>query len=191
MKKIVATILAALVLASFGSVFAQSNVAEHDVRVAIPEVLMLRFTLGTSNAAVTTNLDIEFDLVGNTAYDAWLADANPAATFETGPTNLADLGWDDLKVFVNRSQPWSVTMLLDNEDVTPDASWDWGKIQVTPTGSGLATNAFGLDDSGVANGVARGWSSLGFGPGDFELTLDGSEVAGAYSATVVYTLAAP
>ncbi len=191
MKKFLVSALATLVLASFGSVFAQSNAADHDVRVSIPEVLMLRFTLGSSNAAVAANLDIEFDMDGDTAYDAWLAAANPAATFEAGPTNSGDLGWDDVKVFVNRSQPWSVTMTLDNEVVTPDAGWDWGKIQVTPSGAGVATNAFGLDDSGVANGTARGWSSLGFGPQNYALTLDGSEIAGDYSATVVYTLTAP
>jgi hypothetical protein len=180
MKKFLVSTLATFVLVSAGSVFAQAT-AQHDVTVTIPEVVMLRFTSGTSNAAVTTNQDVEFDLTS--AFADGLAGSYAM-------TNTP--GWDDLRVFVNRASSWSVTMGLSNVVVPVDADWDWSEIVVTPSGSGLATNPFGLDDSGIVTAAtARGWSSLGFGPQDFELTLDGTEVAGDYSATVTYTLTAP
>jgi hypothetical protein len=180
MKKVILTALASLLMLTFGATFAQATAA-HDVTVTIPEVVMLRFTSGASNAAVTSNQDVVFDLTDE--FDDGLA-----GTY--GMTNTP--GWDDLRVFVNRASSWSVTMGLSDIVVPVGAAWDWSEIVVTPSGSGLATNAFGLDDSGIVTAAtARGWSSLGFGPQDFDLTLDGTEVAGTYSATVTYTLTAP
>src|SRR3990172_1470446 len=102
MKKFLVSALATFVLVSFGSVFAQvSDTAAHDVTVKIPEVVMLRFTNSGSNAAVTTGLDIEFDL-STTFVDGLAA--------SVGMSNTP--GWDDLKVFVNRNATWSVTMGL-------------------------------------------------------------------------------
>jgi hypothetical protein len=188
MKKHLIATLAMLVLGSSGVVFGQElDTAQHEVTVTIPEVAMLRFTNGNSNDAVTANLAIEFDLT-----DQFTA---------TNPDGFLDLegaypvtnepGWDDLKVFVNRSASWSVTLELESIDVTDDPTWAWSKIAVAPDAAGLA-NAFTLNDTDVVTTSSeRGWNSLGFGPQDFTLTLTGNEIAGEYSAVVVYTLSAP
>lgn len=191
MKKYIIPTLAAFILLATGSAFAQTTLdtAEHEVTVTIPEVAILRFTNGNANAAVTSGLDLEFDF--SSVFDVTDPDAFVVADLvgDHGVSNSP--GWSDLKVFVNRSSTWSVTMELQNESLA-DASWDWSNIAVTPTGTGALANAFTLADSGIVTASsARGWNSLGFGPGDFLLTLDGSEIAGVYSATVVYTLTAP
>ena len=46
-------------------------------------------------------------------------------------------------------------------------------------------------DVDILGRQVRDLNRLGFGPADFMLTLDGTETAGDYSATVVYTLTAP
>jgi hypothetical protein len=180
MKKFLATILASLVLVSFGSVFAQ---VQHDVTVTIPEVVTIRFTDGTSRAPVTTDLDLAFNITGDAA--------DFAGTYP--PTNVATRDWADVQVFQNRATAWSVSIA-----VTPLATgFDWTKVSVTPGSANAIATPFDLGSAGVIaantylNAAPRGWNSLGFGPGDFLLTLDGTEDAGTHTATVVYTLTAP
>jgi len=180
MKKSLIVTLAMFVLGSFGVVFGQ---VDHDVTVDIPEVVTIRFTDGSSRSPVDTNLDLEFEITGDAA--------DFAGTY--APSNLASRDWADVQVFQNRNTSWDVTV-----SVTGDTGFDWSKIAVTPSGTDAIASSFNLTASDLEiaawndpNASARGWNSLGFGPTDFELTLDGTETAGEYSATVVYTLTAP
>ena len=180
MKKYIIPTLAAFILLATGTAFAQQNIARHDVEVRIPEVLMLRFTSGNSNAAVSNDLNLLFDLTNE--FDDGLAGTYPVSNTP---------GWDDLKVFVNRFSTWSVSMALSNVSVPTNAVWDWSEIAVTPAPTGAASDFTLTDTTVVGSNSARGWTSLGFGPDQFALTLDGTEVAGTYTATVTYTLTAP
>lgn len=171
MKKVLSTTLAMFVLVSFGSVFAQSDEVAHDVTITIPDVAFLRFTATTAIADVTavTPDDVEFLL------DA----ADVAAGTPIAPSNGATANWGDLKVFVNYSSNWEVTVSVAE---TSTATFDWSKVGV---------GAWDVDGGTAGSGSSSGWTSLGFGAADFRLTLDGSEIAETYTATVTYTLVAP
>lgn len=180
MKKFLVSALATFVLVSFGSVLAQ---VQHNVTVSIPEVVTIRFTEGTSRAPVTTNLDLAFAITGDAADFAG----------QYGPSNLASRGWTNVQVFQNRESTWSVSVVVSGAS----ADFDWSNITVTPSGVDAIASAFNLAVGGVIatdespNANARGWNALGFGPGDFELELDGMEAGGNFSATVTYALTAP
>lgn len=173
MKKSLAPVLASFTLLLFGSAFAQTS-QSHEVRVELPGLLMIRLVEGPSNAVVTNPSAVEFDLSALTA-----ASFNPTGTY--APTNAAAFNWDDVVVLSNGGA-WEVTVSLSS-DV---GGFDWSKVDV----GGL----FSLVDGDVIDaglGSTLGFESLGFGPQDFELTLDGSETAGLYSVTVTYEIAAP
>lgn len=176
MKKLVATLIATGMLVGMGTVLGQSTLATttHDVRITIPQVALLRFTSGASNAAVTTGLEVLFNLTG---FDA------AAIPGTHSPTSVT--AWDDLKVFVNRDITWTVTVGVLQTLGVPFA---WNKVTVTA--SGLASS-FNLLDGSIATNTARGWQSLGFGQSDFALNLTGEEIADTYAASVTYTLTMP
>lgn len=184
MKKHLIATLAILVLVSFGSVFAQSttSAASHQVSIAVPEVVTIRLTNGSSRSAVSNFVDLTFQPTAD--------QASAGGSYQA--TNLATRGWDDVQVFQNRGSTWKVAVSLSS----PTSGFDWSKIAVTPAAGALAS-AFDLGTLGTiaestdASPIARGWHRLGFGPGNFALVLDGTETAGSYSATVVYTLTAP
>lgn len=180
MKKFLIAASAVILVLTIGTTSAQ---IQHNVTVSIPEVVTIRFTDGNSRAPVTTNLNLAFTITGDAAD---FADSYAAS-------NLSTRGWADIQVFQNRESSWDVTV-----EVTGDAGFDWSKIVVTPTGTNAIATGFDLTADGLEiaahdypNAASRGWNSLGFGPGDFELTLDGTEDAGDFTATVVYTLSAP
>ena len=182
MKKHLIVTLALFVLGSVGVALAQAktSAAQHEVSVTLPEVVTIRFTAGSSRAAVTDFVDLTFQ---PTADQASAGGSFPA-------TNLATRGWDDVQVFQNRASTWNVAVTLTN----PSTGFDWSKVVVTPRAGAIAS-AFDLKTLGTiaesTAATARGWNRLGFGPANFALVLDGTETAGAYSATVVYTLTAP
>ena len=170
MKKVFA-LLAATAVLSTSAAFAQDT-QSHDVNVKVPNVLRIRLTEASSNAAVTSPDPVEFDFVANEAmFDV--------GSF--GPTN-ASFNWADVKVFSNNGTGWAVDVSTDN------VSFDWGKVSVTATGANAAN--FTLADATVASNTGKtgGWESLGFGPDDFSITFDGSEDAGTYSTTVTYDI---
>lgn len=77
------SIVAAMLLAS-GATFSQSS-QQHDVRVSIPNALMIRIANGTANRAVDSPMAVSFDLAGRLggAGNAFLSGTSPlAATFE-------------------------------------------------------------------------------------------------------------
>ena len=173
MKKVILTALASLLMLSFGATFAQATpvTAEHDVTITIPDVLILRFTASTDadDLDAVTPDDVIFQL---TAADVQGAD--PIA-----PSNAGTANWGDLKAFVNYDSNWDVVATITNAS-TP--AFDWDKVGV---------GSWNVNGGTVFEGDTTGWTSLGFGAADFLLTLDGTEIADTYSATVLYTLTAP
>ncbi len=182
MKKLVVVSIVAGLLLSSGAVLGQgvTDDASHNVRVVIPEVVMIRLTNGTSNDAVTENTDVTFDLSSFTADDL------------VGTHVPSDVSaWDDVKVFVNRNVTWTVKVEVSQTAGPEDETFLWNKISVTPSAAGLADPFTLTDGTEIASRDERGWQSLGFGPADFELDLDGTEVVGDYTASVTYVLTAP
>lgn len=185
MKKYLIATLVMFVLGSVGMVFGQpfTSSASHQVAVTIPEVVTIRFTNGSSRAPVTSNV--------NLAFAPTVDQASDGGSFQA--SNLADRGWDDIQVFQNRVNSWNVSFAVNN----PTIGFAWSKIAVDPSATEAIAIGFNLGTprtiaaSSYANANPRGWNSLGFGPGDFDLTLDGTETSGVYTATVVYTLTAP
>lgn len=185
MKKLVIISIVAALLLTLGVGFAQTNSpqsAAHGVNVAIPSLVMIRFTESGNNGAVSAPTPIAF---------AW-----DAATFpfegSHGPTNLADSNWGTVRVFANAAG-WSLTVLTTPTD---DTLFNWSSISVTP-GAASPVAAFDLDQDVtqtlLATGQPRtsGWLDLGFGPADYAIELDGSTPPGTYSATVTYTISNP
>jgi len=186
MKKLVAiSIVAAMLLAS-GAAFAQTTnspqPAAHGVNVAIPSLVMIRFTLGTSNAAVTSPTPVAF---------AW-----DAATFpfegSHGPTNLTGATWDSVRVFAN-AQGWNLTV---QTSLSEETTFEWSSISVAPTSGPVSEFNLGaglLAPHGLLSNQPRtdGWLDLGFGPAQYAIELDGSTPPGTYTATVTYTIANP
>ena len=180
-KLVIISIVAAMLLAS-GAAFAQTaatDAASHEVRIVIPEVVMIRLTNGTSSSPVTTNTAVTFDLSSVAADDL----------IGTHDADVTD-AWDDVKVFVNRNVTWNVAVAVAQTAGPADVTFPWNQVSVTP--SGLAS-PFTLSTAGtsIASSTERGWQSLGFGQSDFALELFGSEIVGDYTATVTYTLTAP
>ena len=173
MKKFLVSALAMFVLVSFGSVFAQTlDTADHTVTVDIPEVAFLRFTdtVG-SRGAYIGDLDLEFEL---DVADVEAGD--PIVRTNAGAT------WGDLKVFVNRAIAWTVTVGVVQDMDANSTLFPWANI---------GTAAFDIDGDTIDTGSTNGWHSLGFGATDLQLTLNGTELAGIYKATVTYTLTTP
>jgi hypothetical protein len=173
MKKLVVTLIAIGMLLGLGTALAQSS-QSHGVSVTLPGVLMIRLVSGASNAAVPSPDAVVFNLSSYTA-----ANFDPTGTYV--PTPPTTYNWNDVAVFSN-SADWVVTLSLESDL----GGFDWSKVAVA------ATAPFTLFPGVIASGgPGGGFSRLGFGPQDFELTLDGTEGAGSYSVTVIYTIAAP
>lgn len=176
MKKLLTTTIVAAMITSLGAAWAQTS-QSHDVEVRIPNVLMIRLTAGTGNAAVSSPTAVVFDLLGLGA-----ADFEPVSVHS--PTGTAN--WDNVRVFANGGG-WRVTL------ATSTTTFDWSKVQITPSGGYYTVAPFTLATGEIFSHTARtgGWRSLGFGPAQFRLHLDGTEAAGNYSTTVTYTIATP
>lgn len=172
MKKYIIPLLASLVLLTTSTAFAQTTLASagHTVEVRLPEVAFLRFTPDVASRGVYTGpLDLVF------APDV---NAVQAGTPIARTNTAAD--WGDLKVFLNRDVAWTVSVST-TQNSGPE-TFDWSQI---------ATTGFNIGNDQIQSGNTRGWHSLGFGAADFRLTLDGTELAGNYVATVTYTLTTP
>jgi len=178
MKKLVATLIATGMLVGIGTVLGQ-GLQSHEVVVTLPDLLSIRLVDTTDaddpSAEVLGPDAVVFDLGGYTV-DTFVPDGSYS------PTNVS-FNWDDVVVFANSVNGWQVTMAL-SADV---GGFEWSKVSVA---AGLVD--FDLGDTNIASAAAttEGWLSLGFGPADFVLTLDGTEVTGTYSTTVTYTISA-
>ena len=184
MKKFLVTTIVFGMIVSLGAALAQSQSSQsHLVEVRIPRVVMIRLTLGPSTAAVTNPSAVVFDLSALTA-----ATFEPA--FNYRPISVGEANWDDVKVFANVAG-WRVSVATNN------AAFDWRKVHVTPRPGPFAAFPFTLPAVGASTPIfigterTRGWRSLGFGPGQFWLSLDGTEAAGTYRTTVTYTITNP
>jgi len=177
MKKLVATLIATGMLVGMGTVLGQ-GLQSHDVEVTLPQLVMIRIVDSaavdsdgnpTPFAGVGSPTAVVFDLANE--YDANTFD--PTGTYT--PTNLASANWDDVAVFANGTA-WYVEIELAGD------TFDWDKVSV-------GTMFDLVDGAEIADGLMTGgWFSLGFGPDDFVLSLDGTEEAGTYSVTVTYTI---
>ena len=185
MKKLVLISIVAALLLGASAGFAQPTnspqSAGHDVSVTIPNLLMIRLTLGSDLAAVEDPTSVAF------SWDA--AGFEPVGTF--GPTNLASANWDAVRVFANGTG-WSFAV-----ETEATLGFDWSSVTVTPQAvDGVTMASFALPDGGeaellTAQAPTSGWRDLGFGPAQFSLALDGSEEPETYTTTVTYSIANP
>lgn len=176
MKK-AALLLLAVVIFGLGLAFSQPPATDtHGATVVIPSGgIRIRFTLGSSNTNVPNPDSVDFVFT--------------PATFTAGtfsPTNPS-FNWDDIRVHSNSNAGWQVVVFT-----TGSATFDWSKIEMTPTGAGVSYydlgSTFMIADE---KGKTGGWRRLGIDPEDYVLTLDGTEDPGTYTATVVFTLQTP
>jgi hypothetical protein len=179
MKKLVASLIATGMLVGMGFVLGQTT-QDHDVVITLPELVMIRLVDSTNLLAplapVTSPDAVEFDL--DAEYDADSFD--PTGTY--GPTNLS-FNWDDVLVFSNGGG-WEVTIdLTFSTSLNGSPLFNWAKVSVP----GMFDLVIG-DEVGSGASSTGGWRSLGFGPNDFSLALDGTEVPDTYSVTVTYTI---
>jgi len=181
MKKLLTTTIVAALIASLGAAFAQPS-QSHDVTINIPPVMMIRIVNTPSNAAVSNPAPVVFNL---SSLDA--TSFNPEGTF-THPALTGVGAWNDVRVLVNQTVNWHVTVATTNNE------FPWDRVHVTPvTNSSVAAFSLPTLSGGqrsIVSGATRtnGWRSLGFGPAQFELRLDGTEVAGTFTTTVTYTI---
>ncbi len=175
MKKVFGLLAAAAVL-STSVAFAQEQ-QSHEVEIKIPDVLGIRLTNGNSNDAVAEPTAVSFILNdGQLSFDG--------GTFN--PSNLGEGNWDDVKVFSNQSG-FDVKVGVAN-----GLSFDWTKVSVAADGLASPFTLGALNPNIITSAAkTNAWTSLGFGPDDFKLTLDGSEDAGDYSTEVTYTISLP
>ena len=190
MRKLLIIAIVAAMIASLGAAFAQAvtDRASHEVWVNIPGVAMIRLTSGASNAAVTANTAVNFSL-NPAQVGIGATPIAPIAPYPS-PTRWA---WDNVMVYANRSSTWNVTLGVVQSEGAP-AAFAWSSVTVPVIASGGLASPFNLGIASttfIAASNVSGWSSLGFGQGDFRLTLAGTELAGLYTATVTYTLTSP
>ncbi len=194
MKKSILIAAAALLLGTVGMSFAQTTAA-HDVHVKIPSVLRIRLTTAAGTSPIT-NGDVMFDYstaAGQAAYETAVAGGgnwlNPVGAATTG-----EVSFGDVKVFSNSANAWKV-----NVSATESGTFALGSVRVTPTGTiGTGVNAlpaqFTLSSTSATiatGGKTKGWSSLGFGGGDYQIYVDGTEDPGTTVIAVTYSIAAP
>ena len=180
MKKLITTALVTGLLLGLGATAAQASV-DHELRIEIPAVLMIRFVDG-AGVAVADAATVAFEPT---------AAAIAAGNLEFGPASV-DLNWADVEVFANTTDTnWQLLVATDNDD------FEWSKVTVTPAG-GLLTEAFSLPEgeasrifasTTLAAPLGAVWTALGISPATYELTLDGFEDEGTYETTVTYTIA--
>lgn len=208
MKKFIVSTLAMFVLVSFGVVFAQTNVASHDLRARIPDLLMLRITDGSNSSVNSPAVAFNFvaDAAGLTAYlNMYMGLGDPAVAVDLDPTSS---NFDDIVVLSNRGA-WVVNVsatafaFVDNvlagevaaglalSDITVDPT----VTTATATGGLSSINdTFAL--STVAQSIAsgtrtQGWTSLGISGDNYRISINGDEAPGTYITTVTYTITAP
>lgn len=188
MKKLLAAIIVCGMTASLSAAFASAPAsASHDVEVRIPAVMMIRFAHGKTFLTVPAS-PVVFNL--------------PAATFEPiaryPPTDPHLANWNEIFVLVNSTRNWRVTVAT----TAVGPAFDWSKIRVTPASRGdwsFVPSAFNLPAAGTPavtilshhNRDTAGWRRLGIGPAEYALHLDGTELAGTYTATVTYSIVSP
>jgi len=177
MRKFLTIAILTAMIASLGAALAQLS-QSHPVEVRIPEVLMIRITDGLAITAVPAPEAVVFDL--RTTFE-------PTGVFSPSHP-LAD-NWNNIRVFSNHpaTQSWSVSVGVTG-DVFP-----WNRITVASEGGDFALPLVGQEPRVIfsSSGHTGGWSSLGIGPSQFSLDLDGTEPAGDFRATVTYTITAP
>ena len=178
MQKYIIPTLAAFILLTTGTAFAQQTSANHDLRVTIPEVVMIRIVAPDGETAF-----VAFDYADPANQGTYFT-ALEAGGGVLPPTsgNITDI--EVLAI----GTAWTVSVTatafsalggvgLDDITVTPDASFG------TP---------FTLDDGTDAmTGSAGNWTSLGIDWESYALTVNGDETDGTETITVTYTIANP
>jgi len=202
MKKFLIATLVMFVLGSVGVVFGQANTASHDLRVRIPDLLMLRITNG-SNASVAAPV-VNFNFVDNAgglaAYLA-LVESGVAGNLDPTFTNFGDV------VVLSNRGSWVVTVAATNFDFQPDDSVGDGAaglalsditvdIGATAGSNGITsindTFALSFDPQTIVAGTrTQGWTPLGIGGNSYSIAVSGDEAPGTYDTTVTYTITAP
>lgn len=176
MKKFLVTSLAAIVVASLGSAFAQ-NTASHELRVTIPQVVGIRIQSTPAAEVVPTTVVFDYADSGNQA--AYLAAIGSGVGNWLPPTGYS-LG--EVEVLAVGTG-WRVTVAASGSLTTTGIDLD--QVRVTPT----AGAAFLLDSvSNIATGTATAWSGLGISGASYELFVDGTEDAGDDTITVTYSI---
>lgn len=180
---IIRSLVLAFVLAA-GAAMAQTvrGSASHDVSVTIPEIAFIRISNG--NAPITgTPTAVQFGFT--------------AATFQTGvalsPTNAGTFNWDDVQVLINRDSNWEV-VVSTTDTSTAATSFDWSKVAMTTTGTGVADYDLGTGGPTTlisASTKTTGWFDLGIDPDAYTVTFDGTEDPATYTSTVTFTLQNP
>ena len=200
MNKFLVSTLAMLVVVSFGSVFAQSNTASHDVRVRIPDLLMLRIVDGTGNntvAAPVVGFDFDTNAAGRAAYMTVVEDG-AAADLEPTSSNFGDI------VVLSNRASWTVDVAAADFTFTDNVATDGvdvdayglalSDISVAITGADTSVGAsftLGTNQDIASGSRTTGWRSLGIAASGYRITVNGDEAPGTYVATVTYTVTAP
>lgn len=175
MKKYIIPTLAALVLLASSTAFAQQTEDDHDLRVTIPEVVMIRILAPTGEAAF-----VEFDYAATANQPTYFAALELGGNQTLPPTdgNISDIEvlaigttWQ-----INVSAPAFALggVSLADIGVTPDPAFG------TPFTLSTGTAALG--------GGATPWTSLGIDWESYSLTVNGDEDAGDETIIVTYTI---
>lgn len=184
LKPLIASSLCLAALLAGGAAFGQET-ARHDVTINIPEVVEIRIIDDTGTDAVA-NPFVAFDY--DNAGDYF-------AAVEAGELVPTDTNFDDIVVFVNRYNSWTVSVqaspLLDGTGSAP-LGLSLGDITVTPSNTDLSPYSLSTTDTDIASGTkTSGFQSLGIAGSDYRVAVDGDEAPGDYTTTVTYTLTAP
>lgn len=169
MKKFLVSALATVVLVSFGSVFAQQT-ADHQLRVTIPDVLMIRILTDDG-----TSPFVAFDFLATQA--TFLAALDTGAMLPATDGNLT-----------------SVQVLAIGSSYTVDASASAFTLAGLARGDVLVQmqdgNDFRLDsgDDIATGGATGGWFDIGIATDSYFLFIDGDEAAGTDTITVTYSI---
>ena len=184
-KQLLVTALITGLLVGLGATAAQASV-DHELRIEIPAVLMIRFAL--SDATVNDADPVVF---------APTAEALAAGTRDFDPEDVDTMNWDDIQVFANTTRDDGFEIVVSTDSgVSP--AFDWAKVSVEPSDGDVVIGEFNLPSNASKQiyasaatpvGPDAEWQSLGIGPAAYSLTLDGGEEADDYSTTVTYTIA--
>lgn len=178
MQKLLIATLATLVFGAFGSVFAQQDSVDHDVRITIPEVVMIRVVTDDEQPAF-----VAFDYAAAAHQATYFAVLESAAG--SGPLPATDTNLEDVQVLAIGTT-WEVLVTTSGTFTT--TGFELADVQVTPS-AGDAFVAYTLaTGTAIANGVATNWIGLGISGDDFALFVDGLESDGDDTITVTYTI---
>jgi hypothetical protein len=180
MKKLVATLIATVVLFGFGTVSAQAtDSADHELRVTIPEILMIRIVTTGPNPAF-----VEFNYAAAANQPAYLtAIEAPGGWLPATSSNITDI--QVLSIGLLWGLTVQATSFGDGSGLSvADGESDVAVFQGTPD------QFFITDlDSDVMDGGPGNYQSLGITGLDYSLWVNGDEdPSQTHTITVTYTV---